>query len=138
MTGGATRGPEQGGLAAAEVRAAFDRYEAALRSGDLATMAELFDEGDQVVRFGIADEQRGAAALAAWRAVQAAPRPGRRLEGTTITVLCADAAVVSTRFAYPDRPRIGRQQQTWVRRGGGWRIAAAHVSEIDAPAMPPP
>ena len=120
------------------MRAAFDRYEAALRSGDLATMAELFDEGDQVVRFGIADEQRGAAALAAWRAVQAPPRPGRRLEGTTITVLCDDAAVVSTRFAYPDRPRIGRQQQTWVRRGSGWRIVAAHVSEIDAPAIPPP
>jgi uncharacterized protein (TIGR02246 family) len=120
----------------AEVRAAFERYEAALRAGALEVMAELFDDGEEVVRFGIADEQRGAAALAAWRATQAPPPPGRTLAGTQISLYGNDCAVVSTRFTSPGRPRLGRQQQTWIRRDGRWRIVAAHVSEIGVLSPP--
>jgi hypothetical protein len=39
-------------------------------------------------------------------------------------------AVVSTLFGYPRGRTEGRQTQTWVRFAEGWRIVAAHVSEI--------
>jgi hypothetical protein len=39
-------------------------------------------------------------------------------------------AVVTTLFDYPDRAVEGRQSQTWVRFAEGWRIVAAHVSEL--------
>jgi hypothetical protein len=29
--------------------------------------------------------------------------------------------------------KVGRQMQTWVRMPEGWRVVAAHVSQIDAP-----
>jgi hypothetical protein len=28
--------------------------------------------------------------------------------------------------------QVGRQTQTWVRAADGWKVAAAHVSMIDA------
>lgn len=116
----------------AEVRAAFERYEAALVAGDAAVMGELFADGEEVVRFGIADAQHGAAELAAWRAAQPPPPPGRTLEDTVVATYGDDVAVVSTAFRYPGRTELGRQQQTWVRLEGRWRIVAAHVSRIEA------
>jgi hypothetical protein len=38
--------------------------------------------------------------------------------------------VVSTLFGYPRGQAEGRQTQTWVRFAEGWRIIAAHVSEV--------
>jgi hypothetical protein len=40
--------------------------------------------------------------------------------------------VVSTLFGYPGQAIEGRQTQTWVRLAEGWRIVAAHVSEVPA------
>ena len=119
----------------AEVRAAFERYEAALVAGDAATMGELFWGGEEIVRFGIADAQHGASELAAYRVAQPPPRPGRTLSGTVVATYGDDVAVVSTSFSYPGRDLLGRQQQTWVRIEGRWRIVAAHVSEIPRPAV---
>jgi hypothetical protein len=45
-------------------------------------------------------------------------------------------AVVSTLIGYPGAAIEGRQTQTWARLGAGWRIIAAHVSEIPAPVTP--
>ena len=42
-------------------------------------------------------------------------------------------AVVSTLFGYPGAATEVRQTQTWARLTAGWRIIAAHVSEIPAP-----
>jgi hypothetical protein len=42
-------------------------------------------------------------------------------------------AVVTTLFGYPGAATEGRQTQTWARPAAGWRIIAAHVSEIPAP-----
>jgi hypothetical protein len=114
----------------AEVREAFERYEAALVTRDLETMAEIFADGPHVVRFGIADRQHGAEELARWRASQPLLPPGRTLSGTTITTYGDAFAVVTTMFRYPGRPLLGRQSQTWVREAGGWRIVQAHVSEV--------
>src|SRR4051794_1712266 len=101
-------------------------------ANDVDAMQSLFWDDQRVVRYGIADEQHGADELRAWRAKQSALPLGRTLDGTQVTVVGADAAVVTTRFRYPGRPFVGRQTQVWIRRPEGWRIASAHVSEIAA------
>jgi hypothetical protein len=55
------------------------------------------------------------------------------LSKTVITTYGRDVAVASTLFHRAASPgKVGRQMQTWVRFADGWRIAAAHVSMIDA------
>lgn len=114
------------------VRAAFDRYERALRAGDVAVLTELFWDDDRCVRFGVADRQRGGAEIAAWRRAHPTVPEGRRLTDTRVLAVDARTAVVTTLFGYPDGAVEGRQSQTWVRLDEGWRIVAAHVSEIPA------
>lgn len=113
-----------------EVREHFERYERALASRELDVMAESFAALAGVVRFGIADRQRGPDELARWRGAQPAPRPGRTLSETHVATFGKDVAIVTTLFSYPGRPLLGRQSQTWVRLAHGWRIVHAHVSEV--------
>lgn len=117
----------------AQVRAAFDRYEQALVDGDVAVLTELFWADPRCVRYGVADRQYGAAAIAAWRQEHPSVPAGRRLHGTRIVAVDDSAAVVTTLFGYPDGAVEGRQSQTWFRFPDGWRIVAAHVSEVPAP-----
>jgi ketosteroid isomerase-like protein len=114
----------------AEVRAAFEAYEKALSAGDVHLLTEAFWDSPDVVRFGVADEQWGAAELAAWRSTNPSVPPGRRLSHTRITTFGDDLAVVSTLFDYPAETGHGRQSQTWLRMGGRWRIVHAHVSRL--------
>lgn len=118
-----------------EVLREFRRYEAALVARDLVVMAECFFDGDEVVRFGIDDIQRGREALDAWRASQPPLPPGRTLEETAVLALGPDHAVVTTLFTYPGRPYRGRQSQMWIKTSAGWKIVHAHVSEIAAPEL---
>lgn len=115
---------------AAEVRAAFGRYERALAAGDVATLTELFWDDPRCVRFGVADRQQGGAEIAAWRAAHPSVPPGRRLHDTRVLAVGDTTAVVTTLFGYPDGAVEGRQSQTWVRFAAGWRIVAAHVSQV--------
>jgi 1-carboxybiuret hydrolase subunit AtzH-like protein len=114
----------------AEVRAAFDRYERALADGDVAVLTELFWDDERCVRFGVVDRQQGAAEIAAWRAAHPSVPAGRRLRGTRVLAVDDRTAVVTTLFGYPDGAVEGRQSQTWVRFAPGWRVVAAHVSEL--------
>lgn len=114
----------------AQVRAIFERYERALVDGDVAVLTELFWDDPRCVRYGVADRQYGAGEIAAWRRSHPSVPPGRRLTGTVIVAVGDRTAVVSTLFGYPHLPVEGRQTQTWVRFAQGWRIVAAHVSEI--------
>jgi ketosteroid isomerase-like protein len=117
-----------------ELTGAFHAYEAALVGRDLDTMARYFSDSCEVVRFGIADRQRGPKELAAWRAAQPPLPAGRTLAETTVTTFGDDVGVVTTLFTYPGRDLVGRQSQTWLREPEGWRIVHAHVSEIAATA----
>jgi hypothetical protein len=98
----------------ADVRAAFERYEAALVAGDVATLNELFWNSTTSLRFGIADRQRGAAEIHNWRRRHGEVPAGRRLH--TIDVLTVDrhTAIVTALFDYPGQPTEGRQTQVWV------------------------
>ena len=135
MTVGIERGVEEGAVldrpdVVAEVGAAFERYETALADGDVAALTELFWDDPRCVRYGVADRQYGADAIAAWRHEHPTVPPGRTLTGTVIVAVDDRTAVVSTLFGYPHLPVEGRQTQMWVRLAEGWRIVAAHVSEV--------
>jgi len=112
-----------------EVSGAFTGYEAALVAGDVDTLNRYFWDAPEAVRFGIADQQYGAAELYRWRAAQSPLPPGRRLFETAVTTFGTDFAVVTTRFSYPGAAVAGRQSQTWARLATGWHIVSAHVSE---------
>jgi hypothetical protein len=115
----------------AEVRAAFERYEAALVAHDVPHLDAFFWDSAQAVRYGLAEHGYGIEAIRVQRA-RAAPVPaGRRLRRTVISTFGQDAASVCTEFTSPGSHRVGRQTQTWIRFGGGWRIVAAHVSAVD-------
>ena len=118
----------------AEVTAAFNRYEAALVSNDVAVLDELFHADARTLRYGIAENLYGYAEIQAFRAARPAIGLARTTERTVITSYGSDVAVASTLFRRDGAPgRVGRQMQTWVRFDEGWRIVAAHVSIIDQP-----
>jgi hypothetical protein len=118
------------GGVAEEVAAVFERYERALREADVAVLTELFWDDPRCVRYGVEDRQHGTAEIAAWRREHPGVPPGRTLRETVVLTLGPDAAVVSTLFGYPGRSAEGRQTQTWARTTDGWRVVAAHVSEV--------
>ena len=124
----------------AEVEAAFARYEAALVANDVAALDALFLAAPTTIRYGGCREplrHRGDPRLPprpfagrAWRA---------RSSETVITTYgrdcrrrrerCSVATARRARSAGRCRPGCGRRD--------GWRVAAAHVSIIDEPAVRP-
>lgn len=119
----------------AEVRAVFLAYEAALLSNDVQTLNELFWESASTVRYGVAEHNYGIAAIQAYRRQATPVSPLRRLQRTIITTCGRDSAWVSTEFTAPNSALTGRQTQAWVRLAAGWKIIAAHVSEIPSAAL---
>jgi len=116
----------------AEVRAAFDRYEKALTTNDLAVLNTIFREAPQTIRYGIGENLYGWDAIGAFRAARSPLGLARRISRTVITTYGSDLATASTLFERDAVPgKIGRQMQTWVRLPEGWRIVAAHVSLIE-------
>ena len=119
----------------AEVAAAFARYEAALVRNDVATLQELFWRSEHTIRYGIAENLYGHEQIRGFRAARSPVGLARTRSRTVITTYGRDCAVAATLFHRATMPgRVGRQMQTWVRMSEGWRIVAAHVSVIDAPA----
>lgn len=115
----------------AAVREAFFRYEAALLRNDVAALDAFFVHRPDTVRYGVSETQYGIDEIRAFRSVQ---RPFvRDLDRVEIVSYGKDVATASTLFYRPDFPgQVGRQQQTWIRTEGGWKVAAAHVSMMPA------
>lgn len=113
-----------------EVTAAFYRYEQALISNDIAVLDELFWEDARTVRYGATENLYGIAAIRDFRNARPSQGLERALRNTTITAFGDEMAVASTEFTRDGSERIGRQMQTWVKFPFGWRIVAAHVSEM--------
>jgi hypothetical protein len=117
----------------AEVKAAFERYEQALVSNDVATLDALFHDDARTIRYGTAENLYGYGEIMAFRAARSPAGLARTLAKTVITTYGRDFAVASTLYQRPTMAgKIGRQMQTWVRFAEGWRVVAAHVSVIDA------
>ena len=116
----------------AEVRAAFDRYETALVTNDVATLDAMFRNDARTIRYGSFENLYGYAEIAAFRGARSPAGLARTLSKTVITTYGRDFAVASTLFHRPSMAgKMGRQMQTWVRFPEGWRVVAAHVSYIE-------
>ena len=116
----------------AEVRAAFDRYEKALVTNDVAVLDETFRVDPRTIRYGTSEILYGHAEIAEFRAARAPVGLMRTLSKTVITTFGREFAVASTLFYRPTWPgKVGRQMQTWVKFPDGWHVVAAHVSVID-------
>jgi hypothetical protein len=116
----------------AEVKAAFDRYEEALVTNDVATLDALFHDDARTIRYGNAENLYGYAAIKAFRSARSPAGLARTLSQTVITTYGRDLAVASTLFHRASVPgKVGRQMQTWAKFPQGWRVVAAHVSVID-------
>ena len=118
----------------AEVTAAFERYEQALVSNDVAVLDSIFRDDPRVIRYGGSENLYGYQEIAAFRAARSPVGLARTLSKTVITAYGRDVAVASTLFHRASMPgKVGRQMQTWVRFPEGWRVVAAHVSVIAEP-----
>jgi hypothetical protein len=118
----------------AEVKAAFERYEQALVSNDVPTLAEIFHNDPRTVRYGASESLYGYAEIAAFRRSRSPIGLARTFSRTVISSYGPDYGVASTLYHRASAPgKIGRQMQTWVRFTEGWRVVAAHVSTIDKP-----
>lgn len=112
----------------AEIRAMFETYEQALASNDTATLDRLFWQDDRVLRIGVAESSYGHAAIADFRASRAWGAAQRTLTHVQITSFGRDCAHTCAEFERDNQH--GRQTQTWMRMPVGWRIVAAHISQI--------
>lgn len=117
----------------AEVTAAFQRYEKALVSNDVAVLDELFWDSPHTLRYGATENLYGYDAIRAFRAGRPAQGLARELMNTVITAYGRDFATANTEFRRVGASRTGRQSQTWARTAAGWRVVSAHVSLLDAP-----
>jgi ketosteroid isomerase-like protein len=119
----------------AEVNAAFDAYERALVTNDVAALDTLFFDSPETVRYGATENLYGYDAIRAFRAA----RPGKGLARTVtarVVTTYGDAfAVTNIEFQREGEARVGRQSQTWVKTGDGWRVVSAHVSWMEPGQM---
>ena len=117
----------------AEVTAAFNRYETALVSNDVAVLDELFWDSPHTLRYGVGENLYGYEAIKAFRAARPAQGLERALRKTVITTYGRDFATANIEFQRTGGNKTGRQSQTWMRTPEGWRVVAAHVSLLAAP-----
>ena len=115
----------------AEVTAAFEAYERALVTNDVAGLDIMFRDDPRTMRFGGGENLFGYGQIKAFRAARSPAGLDRTLSRTVITTYGRDVGVASTLFYRDAAPgKVGRQMQTWVRFPEGWRVVAAHVSVI--------
>lgn len=118
----------------AEVQAAYDRYNDAVNSGNIAVLNSTFRDDPRTIRYGQAENLYGYKEIAGFRAAARPLDPPRTLSKTVITTYGRDFAVASTlTYRANQAGKVGRQMQTWVRFRDGWHVVAAHVSTIDEP-----
>ena len=117
----------------AEVEQAFQRYERALVANDIAELDALFWESPHALRYGVTENLYGYDAIAAFRSKRPAINLARNLMNTVITTYGRDFGAANSEFQRIGATATGRQSQVWLRTEAGWRIAAAHVSLLQAP-----
>ncbi len=115
-----------------EVRAVFERYEAALLANDVAVLEELFWNALETMRYGVGENLYGWKAISRFRGASTTGPFARRLMNTVITTYGEDLATANTEYLREGHQRPGRETKTLLRTPEGRRIVSAHVSLIDA------
>lgn len=118
----------------AEMQAVFEQYEDALVHNKVDVLDALFWNSPHTVRYGTGENLVGYAQIQAFRAARSPVGLARSLRHTVITTFGRDFATAMTEFHREGSAAVGRQSQTWVRLPQGWRVVAAHVSLLAAPA----
>jgi len=113
-----------------EVTQVFARYEDALVNNRIDVLDELFWPSALTVRYGVGENLVGIDAIRAFRVGRPATGLARALSRTVITTYGRDFATAMTEFQRQGQAGSGRQSQTWVRFTEGWRVVAAHVSQL--------
>lgn len=113
-----------------ELSLVFNQYEDALIRNDVSALEKLFWNSPRTVRFGMEENLYGEEEISAYREACNPVAPGRFITHKVITSFGSDFGTISVEFIYPESNQVGRQMQTWVRFSEGWRVVAAHVSEI--------
>lgn len=116
----------------AEVTVLCDAYEVALMTNDLDTLDALFWSASETLRYGIAENLYGIEEIRAFRIGRSGGSPQRDVLRRVITTHGTDVATCNLEFIRPATGTRGRQSQTWIRTVDGWKIAAAHVSLMNA------
>ena len=106
------------------------QYEDALIRNDVSALEKLFWNSPRTVRFGMEENLYGEEEISAYREACYPVAPGRFITHKVITSFGSDFGTISVEFTYLESNKIGRQMQTWIRFSEGWRVVAAHVSEI--------
>ena len=115
---------------ASEVRSAFERYNAALDAGDVDALNEFFWNSSSTVRFGPTENLFGFDEISSFRSAHWKITDGTRaIERVVITTFGRDFATTNA-LIHGGGGKVSRQSQTWARVAKGWRIVAAHVSQI--------
>jgi len=117
----------------AEVRAAFDRYEQALVSNNMAELDALFWRSPHTLRYGATENLYGYDAIAAFRSARSPVGLARTLTKVVITTYGTGFATANCEFSRNNPPQNGRQSQSWMRTAEGWKVVAAHVSLLPQP-----
>jgi Protein of unknown function (DUF3225) len=118
----------------AEVTASWTAYFQALNSGNIAVQNATFRSDERTVRYGAAENLYGYKAIEGYRTTARPFDPPLTFSNTVITTYGRDFAVASTLTHRANQPgKVGRTMQTWVRFPDGWKVVAAHVSNIDEP-----
>ncbi len=112
----------------AEVRAVFDRYEAALTGNDVPVLEELFWNADETTRYGVGENLYGWNDISAFRRARPTGPFRRSLMHTIITTYGRDFATANTEYQREGHAQTGRETKTLLRTPEGWRIVSAHVS----------
>lgn len=116
----------------AEVEAAFDAYEQALVTNDVAVLDTLFFDSPHTLRYGATENLHGYEAIRAYRAARPGKGLARTVTARVVTTYGDSFAVANIEFRREGDPRVGRQSQTWVKMPEGWRVVSAHVSWMGA------
>ncbi|HEY3599878.1 MAG TPA: oxalurate catabolism protein HpxZ [Paraburkholderia sp.] len=114
------------------VCAAFDAYETALTTNDVAMLDQLFWNSPHTLRYGAKENLQGYDAIREFRAQRPAAGLMRTVVARSVTTFGHDYAVANITFTRSGEARVGRQSQSWVKIGNDWRVVAAHVSWMDA------
>jgi hypothetical protein len=116
----------------ADITVCCDAYEAALMANDLDALDALFWASGETLRYGIAENLYGIEEIRAFRIGRTGGSPQRDVLRRVITTHGTDVATCNLEFIRPATGTRGRQSQTWIRTVDGWKIAAAHVSLMNA------
>ncbi|HTI16439.1 MAG TPA: oxalurate catabolism protein HpxZ [Trinickia sp.] len=116
----------------AAVEQAFDTYERALTTNDVATLDALFWQSPHTIRYGATENLRGYDEIRDFRARRPSQGLMRTVVERSITTFGDDFATTHIAFTREGEPRVGRQSQSWARIDGNWKVVSAHVSWMDA------